>query len=73
MITHNHCSRCPLLDAAEERIDDLAAYRLLIDLAAQTRLLSDQCWSTPAKNALAAGSAILRDLASALYRAVRPG
>jgi hypothetical protein len=60
------------MDPAEERIDDLTAYRLLIDLAAQTSLLSTQCWSTPAKNALAAGSAILRTLASALYSALGP-
>jgi hypothetical protein len=73
MIPCDCCSRCPFRNHGQERIDDLTAYRLLLDLASQTRLLSTECWSTPAKSALAAGSAILRSLASALYKAVRPG
>lgn len=50
-----------------ERLDDVQAYRVLLDLSAHMNALFQQCWSTSAATAFSSGSRVITQIASWLY------
>jgi hypothetical protein len=52
-----------------ERLDDLQVYKRLLRLVEELEALAAVCWSPAAATALRAAGAVVRTLASGLFRA----
>jgi hypothetical protein len=57
----------------EGRLTDLEAYARLIKMVGELERLAARCWSMSSSTSLRAASAVVRQLASALFRAADGG
>lgn len=66
---------CPVCAAeaanANDLIDDLMVFWLLVRCAGEMSTLADRCWSIRSATALQAAATLLRNLGSGIYRGLQ--